>query len=128
MSFGPPRGLKYMTLLALSGPLAPADIPKLCERAASLLTTTDADLVCDVGGADPDGVTVDALARLHLTARRLGRRLHVRHASRELANLLAFTGLCEVVPALCVDPIRQAEEREEVLGVQEETDPGDLFT
>ena len=117
-----------MTLLALSGAIAPADIPKLCERATRLLTRTKTDLVCDVGAADPNAVTVDALARLHLTARRLGRRMHVRHASRELENLLTFTGFCDVVPGLCVEPLRQAEEREEVLGVQEEADPGDLAT
>jgi ABC-type transporter Mla MlaB component len=128
MSFGSPRGLKYMTLLALNGPIAPADIPKLCERATSLLNGTDADLVCDVGRVEPDVVTLDALARLHLTARRLGRRIRLLHVSRELENLLAFTGLCEAVPALCVDPIGQSEEREEVLGVEEEADPGDLAT
>ena len=117
-----------MTVLALSGALAPADIPKLCERATRLLTGTTTDLVCDVGAADPDAVTVDALARLHLTARRLGRRMQVRHASRELETLLFFIGFCDVVPGLCVEPLRETEEREEVLGVQEETDPGDLTT
>jgi hypothetical protein len=117
-----------MTLLALSGGIAPADIPDLCERATKLLVDTDADLVCDVGAADPDAVTVDALARLHLTARRLGREMHLRHVSRELENLLAFIGFCDVVPGLCVEPVRQTEEREEVLGVQKETDPGDLAT
>jgi ABC-type transporter Mla MlaB component len=128
MSFGSLRGLKYMTQLALSGPIAPADIPKLCERATRLLNSTDADLVCDVGGVEPDVVALDALARLHLTARRLGRRIRLLHVSRELENLLAFTGLCAAVPALCVDPIGQSEKREEVFRVEEEADPGDLAT
>ncbi|MGH2806028.1 MAG: STAS domain-containing protein [Actinomycetota bacterium] len=126
MSFAAERGLHYMTFLALSGALAPADIPELCERATRLLDATEDDLICDVGGADADAVTVDALARLQLTVCRRGRRMQISHASPELAGLLAFTGLCDVVPGLCFDPIRQPEEREEVLGVEEEADPGDL--
>ena len=41
----------------------------------------------------PDAVTIDALARLQLTARRLGCRLRLRHASPELRELVAFMGL-----------------------------------
>jgi ABC-type transporter Mla MlaB component len=117
-------------VLVIGGPIARADVPRLCERAHALLEASDADLaVCDVGGlADPDAVTVDALARLQLTARRLGLQIRVRHAGGELRDLLALMGLCEVVP-LCADlPLeagRQTEEREEGGGVEEEGDPGD---
>lgn len=38
---------------------------------------------------DPDAVTVDALARLQLPARWLGRRMRLRHARGELRDLLA---------------------------------------
>ena len=50
--------------------------------------------VCDV---DPDAVTVDALARLQLAARRLSCRLLLRNASPELLELVAFMGLADVL-------------------------------
>jgi anti-anti-sigma regulatory factor len=73
--------------------------------------------VCDLRGVAADCVTVDALARMHLAARRAGVELDVRHVSNELRQLLAFTGLSGV---LGVEPCRQAEEREEPLGAEEE--------
>ena len=110
--------------------VAPTDIPGLCERARGLLEGNDADrLICDVGGvADPDAVTIDALARLQLTARRLGREIGLRHASRELCELLDFAGLSEVIRLSAgsrIDAGRQAEQREEGRGVEEEGDPAD---
>ena len=58
-------------------------------------------VVCDVAGvSDPDCATVDALARMQLTAKRLGSGLRLRGASDELHELLAMAGLCEVV-GLC---------------------------
>jgi len=87
-------------LFVIGGPIACADVPGLCERVRVLADGSDAEVVvCDVGAlVDPDAVTVDALARLQLTARRLGRRVRLRHASAELQELLAFVGLDEVVP------------------------------
>jgi len=76
-----------------------------------------APLPCDVGGLAATLVTVDALARLQLAARRSGRELVLRHASRELAALIAFVGLAD---ALRLEPGGQPEEREEPLGVEEE--------
>jgi ABC-type transporter Mla MlaB component len=116
--------------LDVDGAVAPADIPGLCERARRLLEAGDADrLICDVSGvADPDAVTIDALARLQLTARRLGREIGLRHASRELCELLDFAGLSEVIPLSAgstIDPRRQTEQREESRGVEEEGDPAD---
>ena len=46
---------------------------------------------------DPDAVTVDALARLQLAARRLCCRLLLRNASPELLELVAFMGLADVL-------------------------------
>jgi hypothetical protein len=74
-------------------------------------------LHCDVHALPADAATLDALARLQLAARRLGLELHVCTASPELRCLIAFTGLDE---ALCVEPKRQSEEREERLGIEEE--------
>jgi len=85
--------------LILGGPIAPQDIPALCRRARVLLERSDAELViCDVGAlVEPDAVTVEALARVRLTARRLGCRVRLRHSCRELRELLAFTGLADVL-------------------------------
>jgi hypothetical protein len=79
-------------------------------------------IVCDVSALDPDAVTIDRLARLQLAAGRLGCRLRLRNATGELRELLAFTGLAEV---LRVEPRGEAEEREERLGVEEERELDD---
>jgi ABC-type transporter Mla MlaB component len=116
--------------LGTSGRIDRADIPGLCERAQVALTSRAASqLVCDVGAiVAPDAVTVDALARLQLTARRLGCQLRVQHASAELRGLLAFMGLSEVVPLSSgsgLEAGRQTEQREQIGGVQEERDSAD---
>jgi ABC-type transporter Mla MlaB component len=107
-----------------------ADIPDLCERARVLLEGAAADrLVCDLGAIhEPDVVTVEALARLQLTSRRLGRQVRLEHASPELRDLLAFTGLSEALPLNTRSrhrPSRQSEEREQRGGVEEERDSAD---
>ncbi|MGH2725109.1 MAG: STAS domain-containing protein [Actinomycetota bacterium] len=87
-------------VLVIVGPIVPADVPRLCERVRALLEgSPDEPVVCDVGAlADPDAVTVAALARLQLTAGRLGRRIRLRHPCGELRELLALAGLDQVVP------------------------------
>ena len=62
----------------------------------------------DVSDVDPVAVTVDALARLQLAARRLSCRLLLRNASPELLELVAFMGLADVLREieLGVDPSR----------------------
>ena len=40
--------------------------------------------MCDLRGVAADCVTVDALARIHLAARRAGVQISLRHASAEL--------------------------------------------
>jgi ABC-type transporter Mla MlaB component len=83
----------------VSGPIARADLPGLCDRVCALLERSSADVaLCDVSGVDPDGVTADALARLQLSAQRHGCQVRLRHASRELLELLAFMGLRDVLP------------------------------
>jgi ABC-type transporter Mla MlaB component len=124
-----PREARLIELI-VAGPITRADIAALCVRARALLESGDADrLICDVGAlADPDAVTIDALARLQLTARRLGCQVGLRNASRELEDLLDFVGLNGVLPPsarLPVEARRQPEEREVGGGVQEERDPAD---
>jgi hypothetical protein len=81
-------------------------------------------IICDVGAVvDPDVAAVEALARLRVATRRLGRRMHVRNASPDFEALLAFMGLGDVLPVradLRLEVVRQTEEREERLGVEEE--------
>jgi ABC-type transporter Mla MlaB component len=84
---------------AVGGPITRADVPGLCDRVCGLLERSGAAVaVCDVSGVDPDAVTVDALARLQLGARRHGCQVRLRHASTELLELLAFMGLRDVLP------------------------------
>ncbi len=74
-------------------------------------------LPCQVGALEADAATLDLLARLQLSARRLGIEVRLLDASRELRELVAFAGLKGV---LIVEPGREPEEREEPLGVEEE--------
>lgn len=85
--------------LAIHGPIAREDLPGVCERVCALLhDTSGAVAVCDVAGVEPDAVTVEALARLQLVARRIGCRVRLRRASRPLRDLVAFMGLDDVLP------------------------------
>jgi len=109
-----------------------ADIPVLCARLAGLLRSYEREgavVVCDVGGiAEPSAVTVEALARLRLTALRLGADLLIRGAQARLRQLLTFTGLDEVIPVdagSAIESHRQAEQREQPLDVEEVGDPAD---
>jgi hypothetical protein len=52
----------------------------------------------DAGGLEADAASVDALARLQLTAKRRGYRILFRHVSRELLALVSFMGLANVLP------------------------------
>jgi ABC-type transporter Mla MlaB component len=53
---------------------------------------------CDVQGFAADAVTVDALARLQLAARRHQCQVQLRGASNELRALVALMGLRDVLP------------------------------
>jgi ABC-type transporter Mla MlaB component len=85
---------------AVRGPIARADLPGLCDRVCRLLTRSGDEPVafCDVDDVGVDAVTVDALARLQLAARRRGCRIRLRGASAELRALVAFMGLTDVLP------------------------------
>lgn len=95
---GPP-GTPEAVVLVVDGRIGSDDAAVLSGRARALLEEQGAAvLVCDVGTlTEPDVGTVDTLARLQLTARRLGRRLRLRGASPRLRELLSLTGLVDVV-------------------------------
>jgi ABC-type transporter Mla MlaB component len=117
------------------GPVRRDDIPALCERARRLLAGCDAGPVrCDVDAlAEPDAVTIDALARLQLTASRIGYRVELQRARGPLVELLVLSGLSGVLQCAGSGPVGsgvdawgEPEHREQALGVQEEADPDDL--
>jgi ABC-type transporter Mla MlaB component len=85
-------------VFAIDGTIARNDLPRLCDQVCALLDRTDADIaLCDVSEIESDAVSVDALARLQLAARRRGCQARLRGASSELLDLLAFMGLRDVL-------------------------------
>jgi ABC-type transporter Mla MlaB component len=83
---------------AIYGPITREDLPGLCDRVCAILGKATAGVAfCDVRGVEPDAVTVDALCRLQLAARRNHCRVRLLHASDELLELVAFMGLTEVL-------------------------------
>lgn len=112
-----------------------ADVPVLSEHLAAIVRDSPATVViCDVRGiTSPDASTIDVLARLQLMARRLGCGISLYGAHPRLRDLLLLTGLSEALPLLpaegsaeLVEAGREAEEREDLLDVEERVDPGDL--
>jgi ABC-type transporter Mla MlaB component len=89
-----PNALEF----AVAGPIARDDLPGLCDRVCALLGSSGAEVAfCDVRGVPVDAVTVDALARLQLAARRHGCVVRLTGASAELRALVAFMGLDDVL-------------------------------
>ncbi len=87
----------HVVAFAIRGSIARADLPGLCARVCALLDGCGGgSVLCDVNGVDPDAVTVDALARLQLAARRRGCKVQLCNASDELLELVAFMGLEDV--------------------------------
>ena len=123
-----PHSAPKAVALVIDGRVARADIPRLCERARALVEASDAEVVvCDVGAvANPDAVLVDALARLQLTALRLGCRMWVGRPTHDLRDLVTLMGLARVLPFLVLEPGGQSKEGEQAGGVEEEADPGDV--
>ena len=115
-------------LIALGMAVTRADVPALCAGLADQLRGRPGDVVvCDVSEVTrPDVVTVEALARLRLTAERHGRRFTVRGAGPELLTLFRLTGLGAFLAARPASTGRgQAEQREQPGGVEEVVDAGD---
>ena len=117
-------------MLVIGAPIGDGDVTRLCERLTELARGSDAEvIVCDVRELAADARSIDALARLQLTARRLGRRIRLHRMSPELDALLSFCGLADVVggggPALLGRCLRQPEERKQPRGVEERVDRDD---
>jgi ABC-type transporter Mla MlaB component len=94
MAASPPPTLTF----GIWGPIAREDLPGLCDRVCALRGGADATVAfCNVAGVPADAVTVDALARLQLAARRCGCQVRLRDASTELLNLVALMGLGDVL-------------------------------
>jgi ABC-type transporter Mla MlaB component len=86
------------TTFEIHGPISRADLPGLCARVCEHLASSRAEVAyCDVRDVEPDAVTVDALARLQLGARRHSCVVRLRGASPELRALVAFMGLADVL-------------------------------
>ncbi|MFJ9695802.1 hypothetical protein [Kitasatospora sp. NPDC101183] len=93
-------------------------------------------VVCDLGAlTSPDLAVVDALARLRLAAGRHGVGVLLLNTAGPLRELIAFSGLAALLPEgvdagllgglLGGEPGRQAEQREQHVGVEEVGEPGD---
>jgi len=82
---------------SVRGPISRDDLPGLCNRVCGLFTAhRPVVALCDVSTVTADAVTVEALSRLQLAARRHGCRVQLENASSELVDLVAFMGLADV--------------------------------
>jgi len=111
-------------VVTVSAPLTAALVARLCAELPGLLRRDDVDQVTlDLRpGVAADLGTVDGLARLQLTAQRLGGSIRVRDDAGVLTGLLTLVGLADVVPTddrSVVEPERQAEPREQRRRVEE---------
>jgi hypothetical protein len=114
---------------------ARTDVPAACDGLRALVGARAAEVVvCDVAGIAADLMTVEVLARLQLTALRLGCRLELRNASCELRQLLGFCGLLDVLPGERLQRLDglapgrdggQAEQGKPARRVEEGVEPGD---
>jgi STAS domain len=111
----------------LIGAITRAEIRAARERLCAIVDAGHAEVVaCDVGAVTAGVGAVEALARLQLTARQLGCRLRLRHASLELEGLIAFCGLGDVLASeLALERAGQPEQREQPRRVEERVEPGD---
>ena len=81
--------------------MTPSDIPRLCEGMRGVLENfRGATVICDVGAiCQPDASIVDVIARLQLTAKRMGCVLRLRDVRPRLRELIDLAGLQETLPA-----------------------------
>lgn len=92
-------------LLVVAGAVADdAAVRALCDRLRAVIATTDAQVIAvDVRDLPATCRSIEALARLALTARRSRRRIRLRRASPALEQLLDFAGLASVLPTAALD-------------------------
>jgi hypothetical protein len=82
-------------VVEVRSPLLPAQARQLCDHVDALLL--QGGVICELHGI-PDAGVLDALARMHLAARRLDAWLRVRRYGEDLIGLLDLTGLATAVP------------------------------
>ena len=89
-------------VVRVDGPVDPSTVAGLCARVAALLARVGAQaVVCDVERlGSPEPAALEALARVGLTAHRMGRSAFVCGACPRLQDLLVITGLDGVLPRL----------------------------
>lgn len=76
-----------------------SDLAGLTERVCKLLARGNGGRVhCDVADVAATAVTVEALSRLQLAARKYNCQVRLRNASPDLLQLVAFLGLSDVLP------------------------------
>jgi ABC-type transporter Mla MlaB component len=92
-----PRSGSHEVAFTISGPITRDDLPGLCVRVRSILDESGSVVRCDVAGVEPDAVTVDAVARLQLAARRRGCEVRLCNASSALLELVELMGLTNVL-------------------------------
>ncbi|MEO3974050.1 STAS domain-containing protein [Streptomyces sp. CAU 1734] len=81
-------------VLVMPAQVTLADVPPLCERLRELYGDGAGEVVCDLAALTrADLASVEAVARLRLTARRAGRGVTLRNARPELLSLLELVGL-----------------------------------
>jgi anti-anti-sigma regulatory factor len=121
------------TIRVVVGPhLGRDDVHALAEELISRLRAGDvAEVQVDVSDVvTPDLVYVDALARLQLYACRHGCRVRLIGPCPRLLELLALTGLCDVLvddaDASTVQAHREVEHREQPVDIEIGVDPDDL--
>lgn len=117
-------------VVVIDGPIHAGDAPAIAAWTGALLAVGGARRVtCDVTRLTaPDVDTVDALAQLSLEVRERRRTVRFTHAPEPLRELVDLMGLQEVLPLgvpSVVEPGRQAEQREQPLGVEEGVQPDD---
>ncbi|MEB8338595.1 STAS domain-containing protein [Streptomyces endophyticus] len=117
-------------VVVLAGPIRSGDAPRLCERLHAALPGAPT-VICDVSRVTTaDLATLDALARMQLAARRAGSRMVLRDPPAGLGVLLELAGMADVLGApdregSGVEMVRDAEQREPALRVQEAVVPRD---
>jgi ABC-type transporter Mla MlaB component len=100
-------------VLVIAGRVTPETIPDLCARVRALLDDPAVDVITlDLSGVvEPDAVALDGLARMQLTARRLGRAIRLHHVRPQMRALLALAGLTDVIATHPPEPDRSAPHR-----------------
>jgi ABC-type transporter Mla MlaB component len=99
-----PTSGPHEVAFAIRGPITRADLQGVCDRVCALLSRAGDVVRCDVTGVEADAVTVDALARLQLAAKRRECAVHLCNASPALLELVGLMGLSHV---LCEDRSRE---------------------